>query len=185
MFIFASLLFVTFYINIEKVMKNMKFGFFGALALAATMFATGCTDPCKDVTCVKGECVEGDCVCDTGYEGVDCGTAFNAKMTGSYTLTETCTSGPDNYAVTFTPKSTSAVDVTIAGLYREATALTGAIGADGVSFTVAKTSLTAGLDIEVTSGTSNAAGTSINIGYKIYTAGTTTVVDQCTGTLTK
>ncbi len=165
-------------------MKNMKFGFFGALAIAATMFVTGCTDPCKDVVCVQGECLEGDCVCDAGYEGLDCGKAFNAKFTGSYTLTETCTSGPDSYTVTLTPKSTNPKEITVSGLYREAAGVTGVIGTDGVSFTVARTSLATGLDIEVTVGTANAAGTSINVTYKI-TNTATGATDQCSGTLAK
>ena len=167
-------------------MKNMKFGFVGALAITAAMFFTGCTDPCKDIACVNGDCVEGLCVCATGYEGVLCDAALNAKFSGSYALTETCApSGADNYSVTFTPKSGSQTNVTVSGLYRDATALTAVVGTDGLGFTVAKTPVGNSLDLEVTSGTANATGTSINITYKMYTTGTSTVVDQCTGTLTK
>lgn len=166
----------------------MKFGFFGALAIAGAMFFTGCVDPCKDVTCVNGECVEGDCVCDTGYEGVDCGTAKNAKFSGNYSLTETCSAsgaaGP--YSVAVSPKSGSTSEVTFVNLWEvPANIVTAVVATDGVTFSIARQTITTGFEIEATGGTITADGKTINLTYKIYATGATTVSDQCTATLGK
>jgi hypothetical protein len=175
-------------INIEKVMKNMKFGFFGALAIAGAMFFTGCTDPCKDVTCVNGECVEGDCVCDAGYEGVDCGTALNAKFAGTYANTETCNpSGPAGpYSITVSPKSGSQTDVTFVGLWEvAANIVTAKVATDGVTFSITRQALSSSFDIEVTTGTISADGKTINVTYKVYATGASVTSDVCTATLVK
>ncbi len=167
-------------------MKNTTLGFFGALVLAGSMFMTGCSDPCKDVTCVNGECVEGDCVCDAGYEGVDCGTALNAKFSGSYSLTETCsTSGSATYAITVAPKSGSQTDVSLTGLWEEPQAIvTAVVGSNGTSFTIEKQALgTSGFDISATSGSITADGATITISYTIYSG--STVVETCTGSMAK
>jgi hypothetical protein len=166
-------------------MKTMKLGIFGTL-LAASMFVVGCSDPCKDVTCVNGECVEGDCVCDAGYEGVDCGTALNAKFSGSYSNTETCsTSGSATYAVTFAPKSGTQDEVNITGLWEEPQAIvTGHVEANGTSFHIEKGALgTSGFDIEATSGSITTDGNTITLSYTIYSG--TTVVETCTASITK
>jgi hypothetical protein len=167
-------------------MKNTTLGFFGAMVLAGSMFFAGCTDPCKDVTCVNGECVEGDCVCDAGYEGLDCSTALNAKFSGSYSLTETCsTSGAASYAVTVAPKSGSQTDASFTGLWEEPQAIvTAKVTASGTGFTIEKQALgTSGFDIEATSGSITADGATITISYTIYSGAT--VVETCTGSLTK
>ena len=167
-------------------MKNTTLGFFGALVLAGSMFLTGCTDPCKDVTCVNGECVEGDCVCDAGYEGLDCGTALNAKFSGNYSLTEACTvSGSASYAVAVAPKSSSQTDATFTGLWEEAQAIvTAKVGDNGTSFTIENQPLgTSGFNIAATSGSITADGNTITINYTIYNG--STVVESCSGSLSK
>lgn len=166
----------------------MKFGFIGAVAIAMTMFFTGCSDPCKDVTCVQGECVEGDCVCDAGYEGVDCGTALNAKFVGSYALNETCSpsgaAGP--YTVAVAAKTGSATEVTFVGLWEvPSNIVTGKVNADGVSFSIARQVITTGFEIEATAGTITADGATMNLSYKIYETAGGTQQDACTATLTK
>lgn len=166
-------------------MKSTKFGFVAAIAFTAVMFFTGCVDDCKDIACVKGECLEGLCVCTAGYEGVLCDAALNAKYTGLYTLTETCTSGGDSYAVTVAPKSTSQTEVTFSGLYRETAAITAVVAADGLSFTIARQPLLAGFEIEATVGTTVATGATINITYKVWNTTTGLLADTCTGTLAK
>jgi hypothetical protein len=168
-------------------MKKMKFGLFGAMAIASAMFFTGCTDPCKDVVCTNGECTDGTCVCDTGYEGETCGTAMNEKFTGTFNLTETCapsgTAGP--YAVTLNPKTTSPTEFTFVGLWEEAqSVVTGKVGTDGTSFTIERQALSASFDISG-SGSISTAGTSITITYSVYATGSTTAADACSGTMTK
>lgn len=166
-------------------MKKKTFGTFGVLVLAAGLFFTGC-DECKDVTCVNGECASGECVCSDGYEGVDCGTALNAKFSGSYSLTETCsTSGSATYAITVAPKSSGPKDVSFTGLWEEPQAVVSAVvGDNGTSFTIEKQALgTSGFDIAATSGSITADGATITISYTIYSG--TNVVETCTGSLTK
>ena len=175
-------------INTKKVMKNMKFGFIGALAIATSMFFAGCTDLCKDVNCNNGECVEGDCVCDAGYESDDCSVALNTKFSGAYSNNESCTvSGVPAapYAVTVAPKSSSAVDVTFTGLWEETAAIVdGTVGTDGVSFTIERQAIRTGFDITAT-GTANADGTTINVTYTIIETTGNTTADVCTAVLTK
>ena len=168
-------------------MKNMKFGFIGALAIATSMFFAGCTDLCKDVNCNNGECVEGDCVCDAGYETDDCSVAMNAKFSGSYSNTETCNpSGPFGpYTITLNPKSGSATEVNFVGLWEvPANIVMGTVGTDGVSFTIERQVIDTGFEITAT-GTSNADGSTINITYSIFNTGVTTAADVCTAVLTK
>jgi hypothetical protein len=167
-------------------MKTLKFGFFGVL-LTASMFVAGCKDACKDVTCVNGECVEGECICDVGYEGLDCSTALNAKFSGSFSMTETCTtSGSATYAVTVAPKSGTQDEVSFTGLWEEPQAIvTGHVEANGTSYHIEKQALgSSGFDIEAeTGGSISADGTTITIAYTIYSGNT--AVETCTGSLTK
>ena len=168
----------------------MKFSLFAAFAIALAVSFTGCTDPCKDVTCVNGECVEGDCVCDAGYEGVDCGTALNAKFDGSYNMTaENCSaSGPGNvpYAITITAGSTDATALNITGLYEDASASASAtVGTGGTDFTITRAAFSNfGVEIDGT-GTIDGTGNTIQISYTIYDDVSGAVLDICTGTITR
>lgn len=166
-------------------MKMRKFSFLGIFAVALMFLASACSDPCKDVVCVNGECVEGDCVCDTGYEGTDCGTAINAKFAGTYNLTETCSpsgaAGP--YAVTVTASSTDPSTITFTGLWEEAQATATATVSGSTNFTIEKATFsTGGWEIDG-SGSINTSNSQITISYNIYTTGSTTALDACTGTM--
>ncbi|MBL4586058.1 MAG: hypothetical protein JKX84_03240 [Flavobacteriales bacterium] len=101
------------------------------VAAIATLGMTSCdTDACKDVDCgANGTCLEGDCICDLGYEGTNCATLVNASFTGSFNITESCTSGPDQYAITVT--APTATTVNINNLYDASLNVTGTINADG------------------------------------------------------
>ncbi len=167
-----------------QIMKNKTQSIIGALFLATSLFFASC-DVCKDVTCVNGECVEGDCICEAGYEGVDCGTALNAKFSGSFSLTETCsTSGNATYAVTVAPKS-DPKEVNFTGLWEEPQAqVTAIVEANGTSFSIEKQALgTSGFDISATTGSITADGATITISYTIYSG--STVVETCTGSMAK
>ncbi|HHG84644.1 MAG TPA: hypothetical protein ENJ82_07835 [Bacteroidetes bacterium] len=172
-------------------MKNMKFSLLAAFAmmLAVSSF-TGCTDPCKDVTCVKGECVEGDCVCDTGYEGVDCGTALNAKFDGSFSMTaETCTNSGSisaPYAVTIAASSTDPSKIVFTGLYEEAGATANAvIATNGTDLTIARANYS-NFNAEIAgTGTLSADKSTLTLTYTIYDSGNGNVLDVCTSTLTR
>lgn len=162
-------------------MKNTKLSFFGAIAIALATFMAGCSDPCKDVTCVNGECVEGDCVCDAGYEGVDCGTAQNAKFAGTFDVAETCTSGSYTYVASVVASSTDAGKIVINDLYVPGVSATADIADNGTDFTIASQALGSG----TVSGTGsiNATGTAINISYTVDDGQGNT--DSCQATFTK
>lgn len=168
-------------------MKNLKFGFL-ALALT-TIFAVGCSDPCKDVECNFGTCVEGECACNPGYEGTNCDEAFNAKYAGSYTNAETCdssTSGP-NYDIQINASGTDPLEITIGGLWREPTTstVTADIASDNSStFEIPKVVQYAGYNVDLW-GTGTMTSTGITVDYTIYFTGTSAIVDRCVATLTK
>ena len=170
-------------------MKNTKLSLLGALAIAGGMFFAGCDDPCKDVVCVNGECVEGTCVCDAGYEGTDCGTALNAKFSGSYSLTETCTpsGGPFTYAITVAPKSGTTDEVTFTGLWAEpGFVANGSVSADGLAFTIERQTIGTLTNRELSAtGTITADGSTITIAYNAYETGVATALDACTGSMVK
>jgi len=107
-------------------MKNFKLGFIGVFALTLMML-TGCTDDCKDVTCLNGgTCLAGTCECPAGYEGSDCGEAYNTKFVGNYSLaTNQCdTVGLSPYTVAITASSTDPAAITVGGLYENPTGTT-------------------------------------------------------------
>jgi hypothetical protein len=163
-------------------MKNMKLGLVGVLAIAASLFLTSC-NPCKDVVCNNGDCVEGDCVCNAGYESDDCSAAVNAKFSGRYTLTETCTTtGNDSYAVNLSPDATSPSAALIDSLYREAFTLRLAINDDGLAFTIATTDIGSGSIRTTSAGTSNADGSTINIDYE-FISETSAPSESCAAVL--
>jgi hypothetical protein len=169
-------------------MRTTTFSLFNVLILASCMLLTGCTgNQCKDVVCINGECVEGECVCDAGYEGLDCGTAVNAKLSGNYTSDESCTLAISLiYGVAVAPKSGSPTEFTMTGLWQEAQAVvTAKVGNDGTSFTIENQPLgSSGFNIASTqSGTISADGDSLTIFYTIYNG--TTVEELCTGYMTR
>jgi PKD repeat protein len=139
-------------------------------------------------TCINGECVNGNCICDLGYEGVDCGTAVNAKFSGTYSLSETCNpsgaAGP--YAIAVSPKSGSLVEVTFVGLWEiPANVVTAVVANSGLNFTIARQPIYSGFEIQSSSGSITADGSTINLAYTIYTDSTGTPSDACTAVLSK
>ena len=100
-------------------MKNFKLGLLGAFAFAVMLFA-GCEDACKDVTCLNGgTCLEGICQCTAGYEGTDCGTAYNAKFQGTYNQSASLcdTVSLNVHPIAVTPDASNPSKITVGGLY--------------------------------------------------------------------
>jgi hypothetical protein len=189
--IFVRSLILSTLINIEKVMKNMKFSLIAAaFAMALAVSFTGCTDPCKDVVCVNGACVEGDCVCDAGYEGSDCGTAVNAKFAGTFTnAPESCVpSGPvaAGYTISITSSSSVATRITITGLWEvSGAAATATVSSNGTDFTIERQNYGGSTEEIDGSGSINTDGTVITVDYSIYDAAGGLELDNCDGTLTR
>lgn len=148
------------------------------LAVAMAFSFSSCeSDPCEDIACVNGTLTEsGDdcsCVCSTGYEGSDCTTLVRAKYLGSFNGNETCTSGPDIYAVTIAAGSTDDA-VTITNLYDAGLITNGTINSEG-GITIPSQSFAAG----TISGTVTRTGGVTSIAYTVTLAG---AADSCTFT---
>lgn len=145
-------------------------------------------DACQ-FTCQNGTCQNGNCVCATGYEGSNCTTPWNAKFSGTFSMNESCTNsgqaGP--YGVALAAITNSPTEFNMTGLWESpASTIIATIGGSGQTFTAARQSLSgSSFDIEVTSGTISANGSTINISYTMYQSGNSFVIDQCSGTLTK
>jgi PKD repeat protein len=148
-----------------------------------TVVVVACNGPC-----INGNCVNGTCACDPGYEGVDCGTAVNAKFSGTYSLTESCnTSGAAGpYAVVVSPKSGSVVEVAFVGLWEiPSNVVTAVVSNSGSNFTIARQSIDSSFEIQCSNGTINADGSTINVVYSIFATGGSTALDVCTAVLSR
>ncbi len=169
--------------QVTLIVKDAK----GKKSALSSQFVTIAAVPCNPA-CVNGLCVDGDCICNVGYEGVDCATAYNAKFSGNYSLTETCSpsgvAGP--YAVVVGPKSGTVVEATFVGLWESSgPAVTAVIGSSGLSFTIARQVIIAGYDLESSYGVITPNGATINLTYRIYATGGSSILDACTATLAR
>ena len=168
------------------MMKTLKLQLLSTLLLA-TLTLTGCKDECKDVTCVQGACVDGNCVCDAGYEGSDCSQGINAKLSGEYTVNETCTlNGQRAYTIEMAPKTGTTNQFILSGLYNLGSIykLTAVMGSDGASFTIARQEHGSGFEIESSNGTLTSDGKTLTLTYTAYLTGSSTS-ETCTATLTR
>lgn len=82
--------------------------FFLAIVLAVfANFNYSCNGSCAGFDCVKGDCKDGACVCEEGYEGTTCNTAWSAKFVGTYQGTDCYDSGIARYTISGTAKADS------------------------------------------------------------------------------
>lgn len=142
-------------------------------------------DPCYNVACINGSCVSGTCDCDNGYEGADCSQPLNAKFSGTYILTESCSlSGATSYAVTVAPKSGTIYQVHFTGLWEVAQSIVVAdIVNNSNNFRIPRQVLSPNIEIESTAGTISQDGTQITLAYNIYTNGN--LAESCAAQLSK
>ncbi|MBL8012041.1 MAG: hypothetical protein JNJ64_15650 [Flavobacteriales bacterium] len=160
--------------NLRTISKLM-------LGLALVAFtATGCKkDECKDKNCGNGSCVDGSCVCNTGYEGSECGTEKRAKFIGSWSGTETCTSGNYTWTMTSTSSSTGVTAIIFnnfagySGLNISAT-----VNSNGTSLTIPNQTVSGA----TVSGSAQLTGNIMTLTYQISGGGGS---DSCTATCTK
>jgi len=69
------------------------------LPLFLLLFAFGCKDACKDVSCENGgSCDDGDCTCATWYSGDECTDRVSDKFEGTYEGEKDC--GPNQISST-------------------------------------------------------------------------------------
>jgi hypothetical protein len=167
-------------------MKDIRSDYVSAWILAICLFIVGCADPCKDVTCDKGNCIDGHCVCTAGYEGEACNVAIAAKFSGTYTLTETClgSGAISPYPVTIASVIGNPLEVTIAGLWSTSFKVaTATVSEDGLSLTIARQLLLNGWDISAEVANITSDQKTISMTYKIYPTGDPNPSDQCTAVL--
>lgn len=175
-------------------MKNIKVSILGAFAFAMVLFA-GCDDPCKDVTCLNGgTCLEGTCECPTGYEGVDCGTALNAKFDGTFnsssTTCDSVTLSP--FAVKLTPDATDPAAFTLGGLYENSVGNTvecEVSTSNSLQFTIPTQNFEDdfwGPGFTMTgSGNISEDGNTVNVEYTLYDVTNSQTFDSCSDTFVK
>lgn len=155
-------------------MKTRILQILGVAAIATIGMVSCDTDACKDVDCgANGTCLEGDCICDTGYEGASCQTLVRAQFLGNYNITESCTSGADNYAITVAA-GTLDTEVVIGNLYASGLFADGTVNADG-GITIASQTFGSG----TISGSITKSGSVLTI---IYTFTNSQGSDTCTMT---
>jgi hypothetical protein len=171
-------------------MKNIPLQILTALAIAVSMLLSGCfpPNPCDEVLCIHGDCVDGECVCEAGYEGLDCGTAVNAKFSGDFAMTESCSlvSSLAYYTVTVTPKSGSPNEFTMTGFWEVPQAIvTAKVIHGGTSFIIENQPLgnTMFNIASATPGSISADGKTIVVTFAIDNG--SNYVDTCHGTMIK
>ena len=162
-------------------MKKFKLTHVLGAALIGLASFTSCTDPCKDVTCQNGgTCVEGDCECADGYTGTNCETEERAQFIGTYSVSESCTSGNYTYNVTVSNSSTGATAIIIGNFGDYSTNVNATVDGDNITIPN-QTNQVGGFPLTF-SGTGQISGTILTISYTV-SDGTNT--DTCTKTCTK
>lgn len=159
---------------------------FYLLVFWGSLVALSCSDACKDEDCVNGHCIDHRCICDLGYEGNDCSIPFNAKFSGSYSFSETCSaSGSTSYVVIMAPKSGTIDEANITGLWEDPQAtVIASVDSSGTRFNIARQALgTTGNDIESANGYISLDGSSVTLAYTVLNG--TSVVETCLGSMTK
>lgn len=90
--------------NISQLPANSLLGLICVLFL---FVFTSCNNTtCQGFDCQNGECQDGACVCDDGYEGPSCNTAWSEKFVGSYEGTDCYDSGRATYTINGTHPDT-------------------------------------------------------------------------------
>ncbi|MFI4963030.1 MAG: hypothetical protein ACHP6H_04135 [Legionellales bacterium] len=143
----------------------------------AVLYNSSCTkDKCKDVTCQHGgTCSGGNCTCTTGYEGTNCETKSRDKFVGTYTGSEICTVGTDNYSIVLSAGSSDLV-LTYTNLYNEAFTATCTMAAtDSFSFSGSQSGATF-------SGTGRLVTNTLTVHYTIVNAASVSNTCVFTGT---
>lgn len=163
-------------------MKQVTFAGLFALAIVL-MFSTCKKDPCKDVVCLNGgTCIIGICDCITGYEGDDCGTESRAKVIGTYSVTDNCSSsGGSTYTVVVTVSSTDVANMLISNFWDSFTNSV-VVSIDGDDITIANQE--PDNDDFTISGSGTYSNGTISFSYTITDEGTNDT-DVCTSTWTK
>jgi hypothetical protein len=160
-----------------KLIKHIALGGLLTVSAFTAVLYTSCSkDACKGVTCNNGgTCSGGNCTCTTGYEGTNCQTVSRDKFIGSYTGTEICTVGTDNYTVTLATNS-DALKLTYTNLYNQNfTAICSMAATDSFTFSGAQSGATF-------SGSGRLVANTLTVHYTIVSAAAVSNACVFTGT---
>jgi hypothetical protein len=165
---------------------NLKNGIFALMMLGGVVAFQGCNDECKDVTCLNaGTCDEetGECICAAGYEGADCGAAFNAKFVGDFVFTGSCSVSQALMDTIQISEIAGAPDsVLVTGLWRRP-GISVRAHVDGLSLSFALQRLPGTVyQLESSSAQLSTDGNSVNIAFTVYSLFSTTPEETCSGT---
>ena len=155
-----------------RFFKNIALSAMLTIGAFSAVTYTACTkDECEDVVCNNGgTCISGSCSCPSGYEGNQCETQSRDKFIGTYTGTETCTIGTDNYTITLAPNS-DGIKLTMTNLYNDnITAICTMTGTNTFTFNGTQSGATY-------TGTGSLAGNSLTVDYTISDG---TLSNSCT-----
>lgn len=151
------------------------------LYLLLAMGFASCKNPCSGVDCGNGDCREVDgepvCICDTGYEGENCGIRSITKFLGNFNGTESCTSGSTTYAVEILEDPAAVDKVTIENLYSSTLVINATVLLD--SITIGNQSFGNGT---IEGGGSIASDGNLNLQFTVMAAGQ---ADPCNLTLVR
>lgn len=165
-------------------MKKNLLWFFGLMLVAGTISFSSCTeDLCKDVVCGPGTCFDGTCVCDQGFEGTNCETAWNVKYVGNFNTSETCvgSTAVDTYSNTIAVGA-DALTLSVSNFGDSGAFATLAITESG-KVTVNPATINVGGNLTDITGDGTITGTILTVHYVGKVGGV--VSFDCTATMTK
>jgi hypothetical protein len=114
-------------------------------------------------------------------------TKANVKYDGKWTLTENCSpSGPASYPITIIRDPADPLKFSMTGIWEIPSSLIvcSINSGDKNTFSAERQKISASFDIEILTSVTNSSGNIIYISYKIYSTGSLTTADVCTGRLT-
>jgi hypothetical protein len=156
---------------------------FAVLTLIVVVVSSCKKDPCDDISCLNGgTCNDGTCACAEGYEGTTCATEERAKFLSTYSVNESCTSGPFEYSISISTSSSGVSNVIIPnfGGYGVTVAAT----VNNSSINIPNQTLSDGTGASATfSGSGQISGNILTITYNVSFNGGGS--DACTMTCTK
>lgn len=145
-----------------KSIRNIAFAAIMTIGAFSAVTYTSCNkDECKGVECANGgTCINGTCSCPTGYEGALCDVLSRDKFIGTYTGSETCDAGTDNYTITISANSDK-IKLTLTNLYNDNyTATCTMTGTNSFSFSGTQSGVTF-------TGTGSLATTQLTVNYSL------------------